>query len=56
MKTQLFSFCFRCQRVALINDKACGFCGGKFILQGTKSEQHNENIKNYYKRKKKKLS
>lgn len=48
---QKFRFCCGCQRVALINfDQSCYFCGSKFIVQGLKSDLHDRNISEFYKR------
>ena len=49
---QVFSFCLRCQRIALIKDKACGFCNGGFILQSPKGDFNNNKVKKHYKQKK----
>lgn len=55
MEHQKFRFCCGCQRLTLVNlDKqSCYFCNSTFIVQGTKSDLHDMNIKEYYKRQEK---
>ena len=54
-ESQKFRFCCGCQRLSLINDGSCFFCNSTFIVQGIKSDLHNQNIKEFYKRRNKKI-
>ena len=49
MSSQVFKFCCRCQRVALIKKDSCFFCESRFLLHGAKTDNYNEYMKNYYK-------
>ena len=53
--SQKFRFCCGCQRLALIEHGKCFFCESTFIVQGVKSDLHNENIKEFYKRRNAKI-
>ena len=52
MDYQKFRFCCGCQQIALIKNKECYFCMSAFIVEGIKSEEHEKNIKNYYRKNK----
>lgn len=36
--SQMFRFCCRCVRMALITEYGCHFCGGKFIVAALKDD------------------
>lgn len=50
--SQDFRFCMRCQRVSLIENKKCFFCEGSFIMASLKKHNHNEYVKEWYRKQK----
>ena len=53
--SQDFRFCMRCQRESLIQNNKCFFCKGTFITAQTKKHNHNEYVKQWYRKQKQKL-
>lgn len=51
MEYQKFRFCCGCQRVTLVQEKGCYFCGSTFILDSLKPDAQLANMTKYNKEK-----